>query len=226
MVQLEVCANGLNSAIAAQEGGAHRVELCDNLLEGGTTPSFGQIALAKKHLQIKVYPIIRPRGGDFFYSELEFEIMRQDILNCKALNCDGVVFGMLNEHGRVDLERCKILVDLAYPMAVAFHRAFDVTNDLFEALEDLIGLGFERVLTSGGADTAIEGAAVLKVLIEKAAGRIEIMPGSGITVHNVAALIEVTGAKAVHGSLSQDVPYRLTAVKAVEDVQRILTELD
>lgn len=225
MVKLEVCANGLNSALAAQEGGAYRVELCDNLLEGGTTPSYGQIALAKELLHIQVYPIIRPRGGDFVYSDLEFEIMKKDILNCKSLNCEGVVFGILTDNGSVDLERCKLLVDLAYPMAVAFHRAFDVSNNLFKALEDIIGLGFERVLTSGGANTAIEGAGVLKTLLVRAAGRIEIMPGSGITEENVAPLIKSTGVKVVHGSFSKDVPFRLTVVEAVKAVQGIINTL-
>lgn len=225
MIKLEVCANGLNSALAAEEGGAYRVELCDNLLEGGTTPSFGQIALAKKLLKVKVYPIIRPRGGDFIYSDLEFEIMKADIVNCKALHCDGVVFGMLTKTGRVDLERCKILIDLARPMAVAFHRAFDVSSDLYQALEDIITLGFERVLTSGSANTALEGAGMLKALINKAGGRIEVMPGSGINVDNVAALIALTGAKAVHGSLSQDVPFRLTSRDAVKAVNQILSGL-
>lgn len=223
MVTLEVCANGLNSALAAQEGGAQRVELCDNLLEGGTTPSYGQIAGTTNMLQIEVYPIIRPRGGDFVYSEQEFEVMKADVLNCKGLKCDGVVFGILTVAGRVDMQRCRILADLAHPMPVTFHRAFDVTDDLFQAMEDIITLGFKRILSSGGHDTAIEGAETLKSLIQSAAGRIEIMPGAGVNIDNVKSLMELTGATAVHGSFSKDVPYKLTDVYAVKAVQLILS---
>lgn len=218
MVQLEVCANGVGSALIAQEGGAYRVELCDNMLEGGTTPSHGQIALARKLLEIKLYPIIRPRGGNFCYTDLEFEVMKADVLNCKALGCDGVVFGMLDAEGRIDVERCKILLDLAHPLPATFHRAFDEAGDLFGALEDLIALGFERVLTSGGAATAMEGAEVLKKLIAAAKGRIEVMPGAGIRPDNVAALVSATRARVVHGSLSADIPFRVTILDQVKQV--------
>ena len=225
MVKLEVCANGLASALVAQEGGAYRVELCDNLLEGGTTTSYGQIVLARKLLDIKLYPIIRPRGGDFVYSDLEFEVMKADVLNCKALGCDGVVFGVLTPSGMVDTARCRILLELAAPMPATFHRAFDHTFDLFTALEDCIALGFERILSSGGEETAVLGAATLKQLIDVAAGRIEIMPGAGLTESNVAAVVESTGAKAVHGSFSSDIPYRLTNQHVVEQVVTTLSML-
>ena len=138
---MEVCANSVRSALAAQEGGAIRVELCDNLPEGGTTPSYATIALAKKMLSIKVYPIIRPRGGDFLYSDLEFDLMKEDIKICKSLNCDGVVIGILKADGSVDKERCAELIAAAKPMPVTFHRAFDMSNDLEKALEDIIELG-------------------------------------------------------------------------------------
>jgi len=225
MVQLEVCANGVNSALVAQEGGAYRVELCDNLLEGGTTPSYGQIALARKLLKIKLYPIIRPRGGNFLYSDLEFEVMKADVQSCKALGCDGVVFGMLTADGKVDVERCKALLEIAHPLPATFHRAFDDASDLFDALEDLISLGFERVLTSGGADTAVEGVGVLKKLIEAATNRIEIMPGAGVSPENVASLVNLTHARAVHGSFSADIPYRFTDLKKVKAVVTTLTKL-
>jgi copper homeostasis protein len=229
MVKLEVCANGLGSAIAAQEGGAYRVELCDNLTEGGTTPSYGQIAVAKKSLNIEIWPIIRPRGGDFIYSDLEFEVMKQDILNCKDLGCDGVVVGILNKDNTIDEERCRILMALANPMAVAFHRAFDVSDDLFRAMEEIISLGFVRILSSGGADTAMLG------------GRIELMPGAGINLSNAAEILELTGAKSIHASLStmvpaeqsgvsiiaglNDMPYRLTEKDVVRKMQSILKNL-
>jgi len=197
---MEVCANGLTSAVAAQQGGAIRVELCDNLLEGGTTPSYAQIKLAREKLHIQLYPIIRPRGGDFLYSNLEFELMKNDILLCKSLGCDGVVIGILLADGRVDKQRCAILVDLARPMKVTFHRAFDRSRDLKEALADVIDLGCERILTSGGKLSALEGAAVLKELIALAAGRIEIMPGAGIREHNIKEIINITGATVFHAT--------------------------
>ncbi|SMC80823.1 copper homeostasis protein CutC [Pedobacter nyackensis] len=200
MINMEVCANSLRSAQAAQDGGAIRVELCDNLLEGGTTPSYAQIVLAKRMLNIQVYPIIRPRGGDFLYSELEFELMKEDIKLCRELKCDGVVIGILKSDGSVDKERCRELIELVGDMKVTFHRAFDMSNDLFQALEDIIELGCTRILTSGGESSALKGAAVLKSLIEQANGRISIMPGAGVNVHNIEELIQLTGAKEFHAS--------------------------
>lgn len=146
---LEVCANGYESALAAQNGGAKRVELCDNLAEGGTTPSYAQIALAKKNLSIEIWPIIRPRGGDFLYTDLEFELIKEDIKICKSLNCDGIVIGILKANGEIDTERCATLIQLAKPLPVSFHRAFDMSNNLEKSLEDLIELGIVRVLSSG-----------------------------------------------------------------------------
>lgn len=200
MVNMEVCANSLESAFAAQKGGAIRVELCDNLPEGGTTPSYAQIALAKQMLSIKVYPIIRPRGGDFLYTDLEFGLMKLDIKTCKALNCDGVVFGILKSDGSIDIERCAELIELAHPMPVTFHRAFDMSNDLEKALEAIISLGCERILTSGGAPSAIKGATMIARLIKQAAGRIIIMPGAGVNTENVSELIKTTGATEFHAS--------------------------
>lgn len=201
-VILEICANSATSAIAAQEGGAARVELCENLAEGGTTPSYGQIILARKHLHIKLYVLIRPRRGDFLYTDLEFEVMQADIRTCIEAGCDGVVIGMLKADGSVDKERCTELVRLArqWGLGVTFHRAFDMCADQFQALEDIIEIGCERILTSGGKSTAMEGATVIAHLIEKAAGRIAIMPGSGITENNVADLVHFTGVTEVHSS--------------------------
>lgn len=200
MINMEVCANSLSSALAAQEGGAVRVELCDNLSEGGTTPSYGQIALAKKLLDVRVYPIIRPRGGDFLYSDLEFELMRADISICRSLKCDGVVIGILKADGSVDKERCAELIELAGPMGITFHRAFDMSNDLFTAMEDIIGLGCERILTSGGAASALQGAEVLTALIRQAEDRISIMPGAGINTGNIVDLVKQTGVREFHAS--------------------------
>lgn len=200
MIQMEVCANSLSSALAAQEGGAVRVEFCDNLPEGGTTPSYAQLKLAKELLHISVYPIIRPRGGDFLYSDLEFRIMKEDIKMCKSLNCDGVVIGILNADGSIDKVRCAELIELAKPMKITFHRAFDMCNDLEKGLEDLIELGCERVLTSGAAASALAGAEQIKTLIKQAAGRISIMPGAGVKIENIAEIIRITGAKEFHAS--------------------------
>ncbi|PAW94537.1 copper homeostasis protein CutC [Mucilaginibacter sp. MD40] len=201
-IKLEVCANSATSAIAAQEGGAIRVELCENLAEGGTTPSIGQILLARKHLNIQLYVLIRPRRGDFLYSDLEFEIMKADIISCADVGCDGVVIGMLKPDGSIDKERCKQLVDLATQrgLGVTFHRAFDMCNDQLRALEDIIDIGCERILTSGGKTTAMEGATHLASLVDNAAGRITIMAGSGITESNVAHLVHFTKVTEVHSS--------------------------
>jgi copper homeostasis protein len=203
MISLEVCANSITSALAAQEGGAIRVELCDNLYAGGTTPSPGQIITARKLLHIKLYVLIRPRGSDFLYTDIEFDTMVADVKYCIEAGCDGIVTGMLNADGTVDKERCSQLVQLAKQagLGVTFHRAFDMCADQFHALEDIIGIGFERILTSGGKSTAMEGARVITELVKKAKGRISIMAGSGITEINAADLIMITGVKEIHGTL-------------------------
>jgi copper homeostasis protein len=201
-VIIEVCANSITSALAAQEGGASRVELCENLYEGGTTPSYGEILLARKLLHIKLYVLIRPRGGDFLYTDLEFEVMMADVRYCIEAGCDGIVIGILNADGTVDKKRCAQLINMArqWSVGVTFHRAFDMCADLYQSMEDIIELGCERILTSGGKSTAMEGVHILAHLIEKAAGRIKIMPGSGISENNVADLVEFTGATEVHSS--------------------------
>lgn len=198
MIQIEICAGSLTSALNAQEGGAFRVELCDNLKEGGTTPSYGTLLLARKNLDIKLYVLIRPRGGDFLYDDLTFEIMKKDIEQCKNLGCDGVVFGILKADGQIDKERCLELKLTAGKMGTTFHRAFDRCKDPFQALEDVIELGFERILTSGLEINAIKGATMISKLIEQANGRIVIMPGAGIRRDNLGELIRLTGASEYH----------------------------
>ncbi|MDR0823572.1 MAG: copper homeostasis protein CutC [Prevotella sp.] len=214
---VEVCANSAQSAINGQKGGAVRVELCDNLAEGGTTPALSQIELTRKNLSIQVNVIIRPRGGDFLYNDLEFEMMKKDIHHCGQAKCDGVVFGILNADGSIDKMRNKELVDIArqYKMSVTFHRAFDRCADLFKSLEDIIGLGCDRILTSGGMKTAPEGKEILKKLIEQAGDRIVIMPGGGITEDNIADLAKATGLKEFHGSFRSE--YR-GEMKYISDV--------
>ncbi|SDP81628.1 copper homeostasis protein [Mucilaginibacter sp. OK268] len=201
-VNLEVCANSVTSALAAQEGGAVRVELCENLKEGGTTPSHGQILMARSLLHIKLYVLIRPRGGDFLYSDLEYNIMMADIRYCIDAGCDGVVIGMLNPDGSIDTERCLEMARLArqWGLGVTFHRAFDMCANQDKALEEIIEMGCERILTSGGKSTAMEGARVINHLVQKAAGRISIMPGSGVSEANVADLVHFTGVTEVHSS--------------------------
>ncbi|MEH3112493.1 copper homeostasis protein CutC [Pedobacter terrae] len=223
---LEVCANSYQSALAAQNGGAKRVEFCDNLAEGGTTPSYAQISLAKKNLSIEIWPIIRPRGGDFLYSETEFEIMKEDIKVCKSLNCEGVVIGILKADGTIDKKRCAELIELAKPMEVAFHRAFDMSNDMDQALEDIISLKIKRVLTSGGASSAMLGAEKLAQLVTQANGRITIMPGAGINENNIKNLIDQTGATQFHASAKEFVPSKMefrnteTKMGTIEDEYR------
>jgi copper homeostasis protein len=201
-VSLEVCANSVTSAVAAQEGGAVRVELCENLKEGGTTPSQGQILMARKLLHIQLFVLIRSRAGDFLYTDLEYQVMLADIRNCIEAGCDGVVIGILNADGTIDKPRCLEMVRLAkqWGLQVTFHRAFDMCKDLYQALEDVIELGCDRILTSGGKSTAMEGATALNHLVEKAAGRISIMPGAGVSEANVADLVHFTGVTEVHSS--------------------------
>ena len=198
--KLEVIGFNIESCILAQAAGAHRIELCDNPGEGGTTPSYGFIKAARQILQIELYPIIRPRGGDFFYSDAEFEIMKTDVKVCKDLGCDGVVIGILNTDGTVDKKRCEELVGLAYPLGVTFHRAFDRAKDAAQALEDVIEIGCERILTSGLVPAAPDGAETLAALIKQADERIIIMPGSGVRADNIVQLAKRTGAVEFHTS--------------------------
>jgi copper homeostasis protein len=197
-IKVEISLSGVESAIAAQEGGADRIELCENLLEGGTTPSLGAIEVVRRNLDIEVNVIIRPRGGDFRYSEAEFEILKRDIEAAGEAGADGVVLGILHPNGTVDAMRTKALVDLARPMSVTFHRAFDMTRDPMEALDSLIELGIDRVLTSGHEASALEGIDTLATLNRHAEDRLVIMAGAGITSHNAKQIIERSGVTEIH----------------------------
>ena len=200
MVQIEVCVDSVESAMNAELGGADRVELCDNLFEGGTTPSAGCIAVARANLSIGLQVIIRPRGSDFLYDEREVAVMQHDIRVAKDLGADGVVIGALTASGEVDREITRKLIELARPMNVTFHRAFDMTADPLKALEDLVDLGIDRVLTSGQQATAWEGVELIEALVKQAAGRIVVMPGGGINEHNVQPLVQQTGVRECHVS--------------------------
>jgi len=205
-VILEIAANSLASALAAQDGGAGRVELCTALELGGLTPSSAQIALARERLRIPLYVLIRPRAGDFLYGDLECETMQRDIETCVALGCDGVVLGVLDAEGRVDTARCRALIAAAGKLGVTFHRAFDLTRDPLTALNDLIELGCERVLTSGAQASALEGAELIRQLVERSAGRIVVMPGAGVDAGNIGQLHEMTGASEFHASAKRQHP--------------------
>jgi copper homeostasis protein len=235
---LEVIAFTIESALIADRSGAHRIELCDNPGDGGTTASHAMIELARKKTIIQLFPIIRPRGGDFLYSDEEFVIMQKDILWCKQNGCDGVVIGMLKEDGTVDRKRTAKLVELAYPMSVTFHRAFDRVLDPFQSLEDIIEIGCERILTSGKKPTAIEGSFLLKQLVEQSDERIIIMPGSGVRANNILEIAKQTGAREFHSSARTDQPSRMeyqnpelkeelkAPVLNEEEVRQILAHLD
>ena len=199
-IKLEIACFDFESALNAQSAGADRIELCSAQSEGGVTPSYGLIELARKNIQIDLNVIIRPRGGNFCYSDSEYEIMENDILICKSLGVNGVVFGIMNEDKTVDKIGNSELVQLAYPMTTTFHRAFDETPDVMLALEDVIGCGFTRILTSGHKPTAIEGAKLISKMKESAKDRIIIIPGGGVRKKNINELIRITNAKEYHSS--------------------------
>lgn len=201
--KLEVCAFNVQSGIIAQKVGASRVELCDNPLEGGTTPSHGTIELLRDKISIDLYPIIRPRSGNYFYDKDEYDIIKKDIKRCREIGCNGISVGTQTITGEIDKEWLLRIVDWAGPLGVTCNRAFDGTPDLFQALEDIIDCGCERVLTSGGETGAPQGAAILEKLVKQAADRIIIMPGAGIKSSNLKQLLDETHATQFHASARQ-----------------------
>ena len=209
MYKIENCANSVASCLQAQKGGAYRVELCAGIPEGGTTPSYGEIAVARKLLNIKLNIIIRPRGGDFLYTDVEHQVMLHDIEMAKKLSVDGVVIGCLSADGKIDMVRNKELIDAAKGMNVTFHRAFDMCKDPFESLEQIISLGCDTLLTSGQRPTAIEGVTLLSELVAKADGRIVIMPGSGVNEDNIATLAKETKATEFHFSAREPIDSKM-----------------
>jgi copper homeostasis protein len=238
-LKLEICSFDLLSALIAQEEGAHRIELCAGPAEGGTTPGPGLIQAARERIHIDLYPIIRPRGGDFLYTDEEFDIMRKEVAFCKQAGCNGVVIGLLHEDGSIDKKRTALLVETAYPLGVTFHRAFDWAANPFEAMEDIIRVGCERILTSGQRPTASEGAELINELIRQADDRIIIMPGSGVRSDNILDIAERTGASEFHtsartkapsgmGFINTSMTEDLTAVRADRDeiakIKKLLTE--
>jgi copper homeostasis protein len=197
---LEICVESVDHAVAAERGGAQRIELCNDLSSGGITPSAGFMQTVRRHLHIPIHILIRPRPGDFFYSNHELEIMRNDILAAKQLGMDGIVLGILHEGGRIDIERTKSLVALAHPLPVTFHRAFDASHDLETSLEEVIQTGASRILTSGGQPRAMDALSALARLVQRAKGRILLMPCGGINSENVVHIVRTTQAQEVHSS--------------------------
>lgn len=222
-MKLEIIGFNIESCIAAQQAGADRIELCAGPGEGGVTPSYAFIHEARKKLHIDLYVMIRPREGDFLYSNDEFEIMKRDVLICKEAGCNGIVTGILTTDGNVDKKRCRQLLDLAYPLEGTFHRAFDRVSNPHESLKDLIELGFERILTSGLKPKAADRIPLLARLVEEANGDIIIMPGSGITEENIISIAKNTGAKEFHSSASIKVSSKMnyTNIEMKEDLSYI-----
>lgn len=200
-VIVEVCVDSLDSVLAADGGGARRVELCSGLMEGGVTPSAGLIATTRQKVSIRMHVMIRPRAGDFCYSTDEFSVMQRDVLMAKQLGADGVVFGILDLDGNVDVPKTRQLVELARPLKTTYHRAFDMSADLRRSLEQVIETGADRILTSGGEPTAVEGAQTLRNLVELANGRVIVMACGGIDAENLRTVISQTGVREVHVGL-------------------------
>lgn len=208
--KLEICVDSIESAINAQKAGADRIELCNNLAEGGTTPSFGLTGSVRANLSIGLHVMIRPRSGDFLYNDAEFDIMRRDIEMCAEEGVDGVVLGILKTDGSIDMKRTSKLIELAYPMTVTFHRAFDLCSDPFKGLQDVIETGASKILTSGQKNRAADGADLIKELVRQAGTRIIIMPGSGINELNIGEIAKRTGACEFHLSGRSTVDSRMT----------------
>jgi copper homeostasis protein len=199
-ITVEIVVYNIVSALKAQEGGADRIELCDNQGEGGTTPSYGTIESVRQHVSMDVFVMIRPRGGDFCYSSYELWSMKRDISQCQRLSVDGIVFGILTPDGLIDKRRCKDIIEKARPLKVTCHRAFDMTRDPFEALEDCIEAGFDRILTAGQQAQALKGAGLIGELVRRANGRIAIMAGSGVNENTVGPIVRQSGVKEIHFS--------------------------
>ena len=225
--KLEIAVFSVEAAVTALKAGAHRIEFCENPQEGGTTPSYGSLKTLRSYTTQPVFPIIRPRGGDFFYSRSEFEVMKADLLIIKELGYLGAVIGLLNADGSIDTKRTKELVDIAGPsMQISFHRAFDRCNDPLIALEEIIETGCKRILTSGQVPNVADAIPLLKKLVEQAGDRIIIMPGSGVRSNNIKEILETTGAKEIHSSARKMQASQMHYFKATMQEELLSTGVD
>jgi copper homeostasis protein len=217
---LEICVESVEHALAAERGGADRIELCSDLPSGGITPSAGLMQTARRHVSVSIHVLIRPRAGNFFYSGIEIESMRDDIEAAKQTGVDGLVLGILDENNRVDIENTKTLVDLARPLPVTFHRAFDLAKDRIAALEDVIGTGAARILTSGGKERATDALLTLTRLVQAAQSRIQIMPCGGIDSSNVLRIVRTTAAREIHTSVG------MSRLRSISERTRVQHNVD
>ena len=208
-ITLEIAAFSIEAALRALAAGADRIEFCENPMEGGTTPSYGSLLLLSQITKQPVFPIIRPRGGDFLYTDKEFQVMQNDLLACKQLGFKGAVIGLLNSDGSIDIKRTSALVEAAGTMEISFHRAFDRCKEPFIALEQLIDIGCKRVLTSGQVPNVINSIPMIQQLVEQAGDRIIILPGSGVRADNIATIVQQTGAKEMHSSARKAMPSKM-----------------
>jgi copper homeostasis protein len=224
--ELEICCYNFTSCLIAEQAGGTRIELCADPGSGGITPGYGTIRMVKEKTRIPVYPIIRPRGGDFLYSDDEYVIMRKDIIMCKELGCEGIVIGLLHVDGSVDKRRTAMLVELAYPMGVTFHRAFDRAANAFEALTAIVETGCERILTSGQRPHAADAMPLLGDLVRSAGEDIIIMPGSGVRAANITVLAEKTGAREFHSSAGINLASKMAfkPLQMEEELTNLLTD--
>jgi copper homeostasis protein len=225
-VLVEACVDSVASSLAAEGGGAQRVELCDALFDGGTTPSAGMIAACKKAVSIPVVVMIRPRGGGFVYSDAERDVMRRDIVAARQLGADGIAIGGLHADGTVDLTLVRTMIEAAHDLPVTYHRAFDLTPDLDASLESLVSAGVQRILTSGGAPTAAEGAEQIAHLVRLAGSRLTVMAGGSVREENVRALISVSGVREVHVRLTRLVNAGETPARRGVSVRKALPQDD
>ena len=225
---LEIAVFNISSALAAAQAGADRIELCENPTEGGTTPSFGTLKIVREKINIPVFPIVRPRGGDFLYSDEEFGVMKKDMLLIKRLGFEGVVFGLLEKDGTIDKQRTAKLVELAYPMEATFHRAFDRAAEPSRALEEIISCGCQRILTSGQVPNAVDGKELIKQLIQQADERIIIMPGSGVRSNNIVELASYTNAQEFHSSARKIIPSQMEFIQKSmkENLENIFVDVE
>lgn len=220
---LEIAVFNIHSAINAAKAGADRIELCENPFDGGTSPSYGTLKTIREKISIPVFPIIRPRGGDFLYSDEEFEVMKKDIQLCKELGFEGLVTGLLLKDGTIDIVRTSKLVKLAYPLEVTFHRAFDRAKDPLKSLEDIIKCGCQRILTSGQVPNAFDGKELIRQLVNQSAERIVIMPGSGVRSNNINEIASYTGATELHSSARKNIasPMEFKSTSMQETLENI-----